>query len=96
MSKINTEPMSGMRDFLPLDVLRRDYVIDTIKRIYQRYGFEPLETPTIERLSTLWASMAKRATSSSSASSSGARSWTRPSRTRRQKTPWPTAVCATI
>ena len=53
MAKIITEPMSGMRDFLPLDVLRRDYVIDTIKRVYQRYGFEPLETPTIERLSTL-------------------------------------------
>ena len=53
MDKINTEPLSGMRDFLPLDVLRRDYVIDTIKRVYQRYGFEPLETPTMERLSTL-------------------------------------------
>ncbi len=53
MDKINTEPLSGMRDFLSVDVLRRDYVIDTIKRVYQRYGFEPLETPTMERLSTL-------------------------------------------
>lgn len=53
MSKINTEPLSGMRDFLPLDVLRRDYVIDIVKRVYQRYGFEPLETPTMERLTTL-------------------------------------------
>jgi histidyl-tRNA synthetase len=53
MAKINTEPLSGMRDFLPLDVLRRDYVIETVKRVYQRYGFEPLETPTMERLSTL-------------------------------------------
>jgi histidyl-tRNA synthetase len=53
MSKVNTEPLSGMRDFLPLDVLRRDYVIDVVKRVYQRYGFEPLETPTMERLSTL-------------------------------------------
>jgi histidyl-tRNA synthetase len=53
MPKINTEPLSGMRDFLPLDVLRRDYVIETVKRVYQRYGFEPLETPTMERLSTL-------------------------------------------
>jgi histidyl-tRNA synthetase len=42
-----------MRDFLPLDVLRRNYVIDVIERIYQSYGFEPLETPTMERLSTL-------------------------------------------
>ncbi len=53
MPKINTEPLIGMRDFLPLDVLRRDYVIETVKRVYQRYGFEPLETPAMERLSTL-------------------------------------------
>jgi histidyl-tRNA synthetase len=42
-----------MRDFLPLDVLRRNYAIDIIKCIYQKYGFEPLETPAMERLSTL-------------------------------------------
>lgn len=53
MAKINTAPLSGMRDFLPLDVLRRNYVIDIVSRVYQSYGFEPLETPTMERLSTL-------------------------------------------
>lgn len=53
MSKVNTTPLSGMRDFLPLDVLRRNYVIGIIERVYQRYGFEPLETPIMERLSTL-------------------------------------------
>ena len=53
MAKINTAPLSGMRDFLPLDVLRRNYVITVIERVYQSYGFEPLETPTMERLSTL-------------------------------------------
>lgn len=53
MTRPITEPLSGMRDFLPLDVLRRDYVIDVIKRVYQSFGFEPLETPTMERLSTL-------------------------------------------
>lgn len=53
MAKINTAPLSGMRDFLPLDVLRRNYVIDIVTRVYQRYGFEPLETPTMERLTTL-------------------------------------------
>jgi histidyl-tRNA synthetase len=42
-----------MRDFLPLDVLRRNYVISVIERVYQQYSFEPLETPTMERLSTL-------------------------------------------
>jgi histidyl-tRNA synthetase len=34
-------------------VLRRNYVIEVIQRVYQSYGFEPLETPTMERLSTL-------------------------------------------
>ncbi len=53
MAKTNTAPLSGMRDFLPLDLLRRNYVIDTIERVYQSYGFEPLETPTMERLETL-------------------------------------------
>jgi histidyl-tRNA synthetase len=42
-----------MRDFLPLDVLRRNYAIDIIRNVFQKYGFEPLETPTMERLSTL-------------------------------------------
>ncbi|MBX3002295.1 MAG: histidine--tRNA ligase [Caldilineaceae bacterium] len=53
MARFNTAPVSGTRDFLPLDVLRRNYVIDIIERIYQSYGFEPLETPTMERLDTL-------------------------------------------
>ncbi len=53
MAKVNTEPLSGMRDFLPLDVLRRNYVVGVIQRVYQQYGFEPLETPVMERLSTL-------------------------------------------
>ncbi|MCB0061788.1 MAG: histidine--tRNA ligase [Caldilineaceae bacterium] len=53
MAKTNTAPLSGTRDFLPLDVLRRNYVIDIIQRVYQSYGFEPLETPIMERLETL-------------------------------------------
>lgn len=42
-----------MRDFLPEDVRRRDYVIGVIERVYERYGFEPLETPAVENLETL-------------------------------------------
>ena len=42
-----------MRDFLPEDVRRREYVIDVIARVFQRYGFEPLETPAVENLATL-------------------------------------------
>jgi histidyl-tRNA synthetase len=53
MAKVNTAPLSGMRDFLSIDVLRRNYVLAIIERIFQSYGFEPLETPTMERLSTL-------------------------------------------
>jgi histidyl-tRNA synthetase len=42
-----------MRDFLPEDVRRREYVIGVIKRVYERYGYEPLETPAVENLETL-------------------------------------------
>jgi histidyl-tRNA synthetase len=42
-----------MRDFLPAELARRQHVIDVIREVYGRYGFVPLETPTIENLSTL-------------------------------------------
>ena len=42
-----------MRDFLPEDVRRREYVIGVGKRVYERYGFEPLETPAAENIETL-------------------------------------------
>ena len=42
-----------MRDFLPTDVRRREYVISIIKSVYERYGFEPLETPAVENIETL-------------------------------------------
>jgi histidyl-tRNA synthetase len=42
-----------MRDYLPDDVRRRAYVIGVIARVYERYGFEPLETPAVENLDTL-------------------------------------------
>jgi histidyl-tRNA synthetase len=48
-----SEPARGMRDFLPEDVRRREYVIGIVKRVYERYGFEPLETPAVENLETL-------------------------------------------
>lgn len=49
----NTNPARGMRDFLPSDVRKREYVIGIIKEVYQKYGFEPLETPSVENLETL-------------------------------------------
>ncbi len=51
MSK--TKPARGMRDFLPDDVRKREYVIGVIKEVYERYGFEPLETPAAENIETL-------------------------------------------
>src|ERR687884_1123259 len=48
-----TQPARGMRDFLPADVRRREYVIRVIKEVYERYGFEPLETPAVENIETL-------------------------------------------
>jgi histidyl-tRNA synthetase len=42
-----------MRDFLPEDVRRREHAIGVIERVYERYGFEPLETPAVENLETL-------------------------------------------
>src|SRR5918998_563676 len=48
-----TQPARGMRDFLPGDVRRREYVIRVVKETYERYGFEPLETPAVENIETL-------------------------------------------
>src|SRR6266478_6362761 len=53
MASSKTQPARGMRDFLPADVRRRDYVIGIIKQVYERYGFEPLETPAVENIETL-------------------------------------------
>lgn len=48
-----TQPARGMRDFLPEDIRRRDYVVGVIRDVYDRYGFEPLETPAVENIDTL-------------------------------------------
>jgi histidyl-tRNA synthetase len=53
MPSTKTQPARGMRDFLPEDVRRREYVIGIIKEVYERYGFEPLETPAVENIETL-------------------------------------------
>ncbi|MBL9079316.1 MAG: histidine--tRNA ligase [Planctomycetes bacterium] len=52
-SPISTKPPSGMRDFLAPDVVRRRHVIAVVQRVYESFGFVPLETPTIENLATL-------------------------------------------
>ena len=49
----STKPPSGTRDFLPEDIRRREYVIGVVRRTYERYGYEPLETPAFENIETL-------------------------------------------
>ena len=53
MPSPKTQPARGMRDFLPEEVRKREYVIGVIKEVYERYGFEPLETPAAENIETL-------------------------------------------
>lgn len=43
----------GTRDFLPTEMVRRNYIFDTIKSVFQKYGYLPIETPAMENLSTL-------------------------------------------
>ncbi|CAN5423592.1 histidine--tRNA ligase [soil metagenome] len=53
MASQQTRPARGMRDFLPEDVRRREYVIGIVTDVYRRYGFESLETPALENIETL-------------------------------------------
>lgn len=53
MAKVSAQPAKGTRDFLPAQVRRRQYAIDIIRHVYEAHGFEPLETPTLERLDAL-------------------------------------------
>ncbi|MCO6498849.1 MAG: histidine--tRNA ligase [Vicingus serpentipes] len=43
----------GTRDFSPTEMVRRNYIFDTIKKVYKRYGFQQIETPAMENLDTL-------------------------------------------
>lgn len=44
---------SGTRDFSPVEMQKRNYIFDTIKKYFHLYGFEQIETPAMENLSTL-------------------------------------------
>jgi len=43
----------GTRDFLPIDVAKRNYIFSTIRNVFEKYGFNPIETPSFELSSTL-------------------------------------------
>ncbi len=52
-TRIKPRLPKGMRDFLPADMLRRDYVFGIVREVFQTYGFEPLQTPVLELHETL-------------------------------------------
>lgn len=43
----------GTRDFSPDEMMRRNYIFDTIRAVFKRYGYQPIETPAMENLETL-------------------------------------------
>jgi len=55
MSKMTIKPElpGGFRDYLPQDMIPRQKMLDTIRSVFERFGFDPLQTPTIERLDVL-------------------------------------------
>ena len=53
MARISTAPIKGARDFLPRDLAPRNRVFQILRDTFERYGYEPLETPAIEHSSVL-------------------------------------------
>ncbi len=53
MSKEKPGIPKGTRDFDPAEVSRRDLIFETIRKVYRLHGFQPIETPAMENLSTL-------------------------------------------
>ena len=55
MASVTVKPSipKGTRDFGPAEMTRRNYIFDTIRKVFRRYGYQPIETPAMENLSTL-------------------------------------------
>ncbi|HET8861233.1 histidine--tRNA ligase [Marivirga sp.] len=53
MSKQKPSTPKGTRDFGPAEMAKRHFIFDTIKKVYQKYGYAPIETPAMENLSVL-------------------------------------------
>src|SRR6185295_19076081 len=52
MAKVNVSIPQGTRDFTPDTVRKRNFIFDTIRNVFELYGFQPLETPAMENLET--------------------------------------------
>ncbi len=48
MNKVKLQTPKGFRDFLPPDAIKREVVLGKITSVFQKFGFDPLETPTLE------------------------------------------------
>ena len=53
IKKVKPSLPSGTRDFLPQEVAKRNYIFGIIKSVFEQYGFQQIETPVLENLSTL-------------------------------------------
>ncbi len=45
---MNIQTLKGFRDFLPSEMRKRNYALNILKKVFESYGFEPLETPALE------------------------------------------------
>ncbi|HBU21411.1 TPA: histidine--tRNA ligase [Candidatus Beckwithbacteria bacterium] len=62
MAKLNLpQTLKGFRDFLPNEKRKRDFVLEKIKQTFELFGFEPLETPTLEYADLLLGKYGKEA-----------------------------------
>jgi histidyl-tRNA synthetase len=53
MASIKPSVPKGTRDFSPTEMGRRNFIFDTIKSVFRKYGYQQIETPSMENLSTL-------------------------------------------
>ncbi|MDA9555754.1 histidine--tRNA ligase [Pelobium sp.] len=53
MANVKAAIPKGTRDFGPVEMIRRNYIFDTIKKVFRKYGYQEIQTPTMENLDTL-------------------------------------------
>ena len=60
MSIVKPSIPKGTRDFQPLEMMKRNYIFNTIKSVFEKYAYLPIETPSMENLSTLMGKYEKK------------------------------------
>lgn len=53
MAKVKARNPKGMRDYLPADMIKRTYVFNMVRDVFESFGFEPIDTPVLEMRATL-------------------------------------------